>query len=103
MAPSAKTRDLLRDPRCIVHSATSGPESGDPELKLYGRVVEASQGLREHCVEGWWRGRPVSVAVVFVVSISQAAVVEWDLAQVQMLVRCWSATRGLCEETRSYP
>lgn len=103
MAPSAKTQDLLRDPRCIVHSAISGPDSGDPELKLYGRAVEASQGLREDCAEGWWRGRPVSVAVVFAMSIVQAALVEWDLAKGKMLVRRWSATEGLSQETRSYP
>jgi hypothetical protein len=103
MARSAKTRDLLRSPRCAVHSAITGPDSGEAELKLYGRAVEASHELRERCAEGWWHGRPASVAVVFVVSIVQAAVVEWDLGRGQMIVRRWSTTSGLDEESQSYP
>ena len=103
MAQSDKTRDLLRDPRCVLHSAITGPDTGDPELKLYGHAVEASRDLRDRCAEGWWRGRPLSVAAVFAVSIVHAVAVEWDLGQGQMMVRRWSTTEGLSEESRSYP
>jgi hypothetical protein len=37
------------------------------------------------------------------VSIVQAAVVEWDLGRGQMIVRRWSTTSGLDEESQSYP
>ena len=36
MSWSGKARDLRRDPRCVLHSAISGPDAGEPELKLYG-------------------------------------------------------------------
>src|SRR6266568_2849902 len=47
MSWSLKTRDLLRDPRCMLHSAISGPDSGEGELKLYGRATEAHDQIRE--------------------------------------------------------
>jgi Pyridoxamine 5'-phosphate oxidase len=103
MARSAKTRDLLRDPRCVVHSAITGPDAGEAELKLYGRAFEASPELRARCSEGWWHGRPPSAAVVFAVGIVHASAVEWDLSRGQMIVRRWSASGGLSEESRSYP
>jgi Pyridoxamine 5'-phosphate oxidase len=103
MAASAKTRDLFRDPRCVVHSAISAPDNGEPELKLYGQAVEASQELREQCAEGWWCGRPVSIAVVFVLRIVEAAVIEWDLGHGLMIARRWSTTDGLSRETHRYP
>jgi hypothetical protein len=34
MSWSLKRRDLLRDPRCVLHSAISDPDSGEGELKL---------------------------------------------------------------------
>ena len=103
MTRSEKTRDLLRDPRCVLHSAITSPDSGETELKLYGRALEASPEVRAGCAEGWWRGRPVSVAVVFVMSIAHAAIVEWDLGQGEMIVRRWSTGGGVSEERRSYP
>lgn len=103
MARSAKTRDLLRDPRCVVHSAVTDPDAGEMELKLYGDAVEASPELRAGCAGGWWHGRPTSAAVVFAVGIVRAALVEWDLDRGQMVVRRWSATGGVSKETRSYP
>jgi Pyridoxamine 5'-phosphate oxidase len=58
MAWSLKVRDLQRDPRCVVHSAISGPDRGEGELRLYARaemVVRrwssrrgASQSTRTH-------------------------------------------------------
>jgi pyridoxamine 5'-phosphate oxidase-like protein len=103
MARSAKTRDLLRDPRCVVHSAIVGPDIGEAELKLYGRAVKASPESRARCAEGWWQARPASAAVVFAVSIARASLVVWDLGQGQMTVRRSSAAGGLSEECRNYP
>ena len=41
MAWSGKAADLRRDPRYVLHSAVTGPDSGEGELKLYGSAVEA--------------------------------------------------------------
>ena len=37
---SRKALDLLRDPRCTVHSAVSDRRASEGEFKLYGRAVE---------------------------------------------------------------
>src|SRR2546428_13245832 len=58
MSWSLKTRDLLRDPRCVLHSAVTGPDSGEGELKLYGRAIEADDEIRTSCAEGWWLKQP---------------------------------------------
>jgi Pyridoxamine 5'-phosphate oxidase len=40
MWQSLKALDLLRDPRCTVHSAVSDREGAEGEFKLYGRAVD---------------------------------------------------------------
>src|SRR5437879_1497384 len=62
---SLKRRDLVRDPRCVLHSAISDPDSGEGELKLYGRATEADEQIRNECREGWWATRPADAASVF--------------------------------------
>jgi hypothetical protein len=103
MSWSLKTRDLLRDPRCVLHSAITGPDAGEPEVKLYGRVTEASAELRDGCSAGWWQSRPSDAALVFAFGVEQATTIEWDLKESQMVVRRWSAGKGLIESIRSYP
>ncbi len=102
MSRSLKTRDLLRDPRCVLHTAVTAPDAGNPEVKLYGRAVEATTEIREGCSAAWWQARP-EVAVVFVLVIELAASIEWNLHEGQMLVRSWSSKAGLTETTRGYP
>ena len=43
---SVKALDLLRDPRCVVHSTVSDREGTEGEFKVYGRAVEVT-GLEE--------------------------------------------------------
>ena len=103
MARSAKQRDLLGDPRCVLHSAVSAPDSGAGELKLYGRMVEAEEQIRSGCREGWWCGRPAEEASVYSLDIEQAVFVSWELERGEMTVRRWSAQAGCRESTRHYP
>jgi hypothetical protein len=103
MSWSAKTRDLLRDPRCVLHSAVTAPDSGEGELKLYGRGVEADSEVRAACAAGWWHERPPDAAVVFELLVERAVFISWDLAGGQMTVRRWSPQRGATESTRTYP
>ena len=39
---SKKALDLLRDPRCTVHSATSNRDGSQGDFKLFGRAVEVT-------------------------------------------------------------
>jgi hypothetical protein len=100
---SSKMRDLLRDPRCVLHSAISGPDTGEGELQLYGRAIEAEDRIRNSCEGGWWLERPPDVATVFAFSIEQATFISWDLGRGEMRVRRWSPRHGLTENRRSYP
>ena len=66
MSWSLKTRDLQRDPRCVLHSAISTPDSGEGELKLYGRATEVDdRRIRDGSPGVWWAERPSEAAVVF--------------------------------------
>jgi hypothetical protein len=103
MSWSSKTRDLLRDPRCVLHSAVTGPDTGVGELKLYGRAVEAADDLRGAAAGGWWQEHPREAATVFALEIEQAVFVSWDLDEGQVTVRRWSSQHGFRETSRSYP
>ena len=47
MWQSRKARDLLRDPRIVIHSVTRNREGTDGDVKLYGRIVdEREPGIR---------------------------------------------------------
>jgi hypothetical protein len=103
MSWSFKTRDLLRDPRCVLHSAISNPDSGEGELKLYGRATEADDQIRNGCREGWWAARPTEAASVFSLNIDQATFISWDTEHGEMTVRRWSPQLGYRETRRDYP
>jgi hypothetical protein len=96
MARSAKARALRRDPRGVLHSTVSGPNAGETEAKLYGRVEPSG------VVAGWWRDRPGD-ADVYRLLIEEAVTIEWDLAASCMLVRRWTAARGETLSGRTYP
>src|ERR1700730_12360707 len=42
MRQSRQGVDLLRDPRCLVHSLVSDPDGTEGDLKLYGRAVDVT-------------------------------------------------------------
>jgi Pyridoxamine 5'-phosphate oxidase len=103
MSWSLKQRDLLRDSRCVLHSAIADPDSGVGELKLYGRAVEADEEIRSGCREGWWAERPADAAVVFSLDIDEATFISWDTAHGGMTVRHWAPQVGYRETRRRYP
>ena len=53
MWQSKKALDLLRDPRCVVHSVTVDPDGGDGDVKIYGNALDVTDpDAREaYCVE----------------------------------------------------
>jgi Pyridoxamine 5'-phosphate oxidase len=55
MARSAKARDLMLDPRCVLHNAISDPNAGEPEFKLYGTVEQVAADAP---TGAWWQSRP---------------------------------------------
>jgi hypothetical protein len=104
MARSLKARDLGRDPRCVLHSAISDPDAGEPEFKLYGRASEIVEpAVREARADAWWLSHPPAAAQVFTLDIDHAASVVWALERGEMTVMRWSERRGLEQTSRSYP
>ena len=94
MAWSLKTRDLQRDPRCVVHSAVTGPNRGEPELKLYGRAVEVADEIRDGFREGWWVEFPHEAAWVFSLEIDAATYIYWEYDRSEMIARLWLRDLG---------
>ena len=94
MWQSRKALDLLRDPRCTVHSATVDRENKDGDFKLFGRGVDV-QDLEERRRYGdalfekiGWRPEEPNFHV-FAIDIESAASVttEGDA----LIVRTWKA------------
>jgi hypothetical protein len=104
MSWSGKAHDLLRDPRCALHSAVCDPDNPDGELKLYGRASEVEdEELRKRPADAWWVERPREDARVFSFGIEQASYITWDAERALMTLRRWSPTAGVSEVTRPYP
>ncbi len=103
MAWSGKAPDLRRDPRCVLHATISGPDAGEPELKLYGLTAAASEQLRNACRQAWWPGQPRAAADVVLLDVTQAVLIERDLRHGQMTSTHWSPGRGPWQQARSYP
>ena len=104
---SRKALDLIRDPRCVIHSAITNLEGSDGEVKLYGRAIERQEsddGGWRHQVfrERWGAGAPEAFHV-FTVEIESAAYIAYDIGASQMTVTQWDARRGVREMSRAYP
>ncbi len=81
MWQSKKLLDLLRDPRCALHSTTSDKSGQQGDAKLYGRATplapEREEGYWQHIFDttGW---RPDGPGHVFTVDVAAAAYVTFD-------------------------
>lgn len=103
MAWTGKVADLRRDPRYVLHSVVTGPDSGEGELKLSGQVAEAGPALRAAVAGAWWLASAPHEAAVFILRIGQAVFVDWDLKQGLMTVHRWSRAVGYAVANRPYP
>ena len=81
MWQSRKMLDLLRDPRCAIHSVTSDKGGKEGDVKLYGRCLP----LAADRVEPYWQHifellnwRPDGPSHVFVFEVESAGYVQFD-------------------------
>jgi hypothetical protein len=100
---SAKAADLGRDPRYVLHSTVTGPDSGEGELKLHGLADQAGPAVRGEPADAWWSARPPDQAVVFQLRIGLALFVEWDMERSLMTIHRWSPRDGYSRAVRTYP
>ena len=103
MGWSGKTRDLLRDSRCVLHSPVSSPDGREIEVKIHGDVSECDDRVREECREGWWIKLPPSSARIFTLDIREAVLVGWDPEGGRMEVKSWTPRTGYRMTSRAYP
>ena len=103
MPRSLRARDLERDSRCTLQSVVTDSHSGEGELKLYGRLLEVEEAVREAAAGAWWVGRPPADARVFCFQVTEAAFVSWDTRRGEMTVHSWSPRRGSQTRTQPYP
>ena len=108
MRKSRKASDLLRDPRCVVHSTVSDPNGSEPELKLYCRAIESGEESTAHYVEAYtrrWKRRPPPSfpGFTFSMDVDSAALIRYDTKKNRMHLIQWSSKRGLTRVARRYP
>ena len=103
MAWTGKASDLRRDPRYVLHSMVTRPDSGEGELKLYGPAVETGPALRAAAAGAWWLAWAPDKTVVFSLHIGQAVFIDWDIKHGQMTVHRWSPANGYAVASRPYP
>ena len=101
MWQSKKALDLIRDPRCLVHSVVANKDGTDGEVKLRGSAVDVTdKGLRERSAQhsfdttGW---RPEEPYHLFWLDIEHAAFIQFS-GNGDQTIRTWRA--GGPEQTR---
>lgn len=111
MDGSVKARDLLRDPRLAIHSATADPEMKQGDAKLAGRAVEvtdpevirrygeavaeAHPGGEEHEGAGNDQGDEAPEAFhLFRVDITEVSIVRIGDPADHLVIESWSDGAG---------
>jgi hypothetical protein len=100
---SAKAGDLLRDPRCTLHSIVDDPDGGDPELTLRGRFVEVDEGTRGADPDAWWRSFEERVPLVGTIELEAASLLRFDLERSEISILTWTPDAGVTERRKPYP
>jgi len=100
---SAKARDLIRDPRCTLHSIIDDPDGGAPELTLRGRFVEVGAAAREADPDAWWLAFKESAPLVGTIELEAAALLRFDLERGELSIVQWTPAGGVTERRNPYP
>ena len=104
MWQSKKALDLLRDPRCAVHSIVSKSDASEGEFKLWGRVRDVDDvSERERCADAYeakiaWR--PVEPYHLFALDIEEASYIKSD-GETQRVIR-WRPGRAATTTERRW-
>jgi hypothetical protein len=100
---SAKAADLLRDPRCTLHSIVDDPDAGDPELTLRGRFSEVDPATRQSDRDAWWLSFEESTPLVGTVELEAASLLRFDLDRGELSIVTWTPEAGVTERRKPYP
>jgi hypothetical protein len=96
MWKSPKALDLLRDPRCVLHSCTSDRAGSEGDFKLYGQAREVTEPSLRDAYKAAVRARidwePPEPFHVFAIEIGSAGSVIFGDERFWMT---WDPSRGL--------
>jgi len=96
MWQSPKARDLLRDPRCVLHSATSKKDGTEGDFKLYARAVDVQDEDVRQAFEAAIKARidwiPPRPYHLFAVDVQSAGFVTFSPERYTLT---WDPERGL--------
>ena len=94
---SRKALDLLRDPRCLVHSTVSDRSGEEGEFKLRGRALDVQDAeMRERYCAGLFEKigwRPQEPYHLFSVDIESAAFVAYEESSGEQSLKVWRPGR----------
>ena len=100
---SAKAHDLLRDPRCTLHSIIDDPDAGQPELTLRGRFTEVDAATRQADSDAWWLSFEEAAPMVGTIDVEAASLLRFDLERGELSVMHWTPASGVTERRKPYP
>ena len=100
---STKALDLLRDPRCVLHSIVTDPDANEGEFKLQGRAVPAEEAGYFMHIREKWRLPPPAPLHVFTIDLLAASLTTYQLDQGLMIVEHWDPSAGQTVMRRPYP
>ena len=99
---SRKAQDLLRNPRCVLHSVVTDPDANEGEFKVWGMAASATEEAQAHIREKW-RLPPEHPLHAFRVDIRRVSLISYELGEGLMIVRKWTPSDGETETGRTYP
>jgi len=103
LSGSHKALDVLRDPRCTVHSSVSDVNGSEGEFKIYGRALQVTDpAVLQGDYRAWWTADDASDASVFSIDIDSAAHIAWDIDKGEMTVKRWTPGSGVRELRQDY-
>ncbi|HZD41232.1 MAG TPA: pyridoxamine 5'-phosphate oxidase family protein [Terriglobales bacterium] len=100
---SKKALDLLRDPRCTLHSVLTDPDENEGEFKLRGRARPPADEYYSEQIRTLWGMDPSAALHVFWIDIIDASLTTYDFEGGLISVARWDANTGTSEIRRHYP
>src|SRR4051794_4284930 len=93
MWQAVKARDLQRDPRFAIHSATEDPENWRGEAKIAGTATEVID--EEEIAKRNGEAGANGPSHLFRLDITEASTVGLDAAKTKLVIEVWTAERGV--------
>ena len=99
MPGALKARDLLRDPRFALHSASVDPPDWKGDTKVAGRAIEVTDSGRTKAIlDG---GAPPGEFHLFVCDITELSVVSLAESGDHLVIESWHEGRGYSRTTKT--